>query len=442
MVRFDDSRFAGWLGSWLGAGDRSFRGRLIAAVALVGIPVSWGSALFNLALGSPTWTVLLNVIAGFAIVALMLFARRTGRFQLAYLIAVVGIFLVLFPALFFADGGYHSGMPIFFMFAIAFSAIILEGRALWILVPLEAAVFTGCLAVAYLQPQLVTPLGSEAAFLSDVVFTMISAGIALVVALRLLIGLHEQNQQQLKVQNEALAHVDRARAEFLAQVAHELNTPLTVIRAHAQEAGSDLIRDPEQVGRDVAVIEAEADRLGRLVSQLLDLARINEGRLVLELAPQDLDEVIQQTLQAYRPLWTQHGNTLTVARDSDSPIVLADRERVIQVLVNLISNASRHTDHGTITVSVGRVDGRARVCVTDTGSGIAPDRLATLGEGPVRDRPDGLRSARDTGLGVGLVISRHIVTAHSGELTFSSVMGQGTTACFTLPLAEPAADQV
>jgi len=437
MVRIDNAR----LGGWLGGRDHSFRGQLIAAVALVGIPVSWGSALFNLALGSPGWTVLLNFVAGFVIVALMWFARRTGRFQLAYLIAVVGLFVVLFPALFFAGGGYRSGMPIFFMFAIAFSAIILQGRALWVLVPLEAAVFTGSLVLAYLEPQLVTPLGSEVAILSDVIFTMISTGVALVVALRLLIGLYEQNQRKLKERNEALARVDRARAEFLAQVAHELNTPLTVIRAHAQEAGNDVIDDPAQVGRDVAVIEAEADRLGRLVSQLLDLARINDGRLVLERAPHSLDEIIQQTLQAYRPLWTQRGNTLNVARDSDSPIVLADRERVIQVLVNLISNASRHTDQGAITVSVGRVDDRARVCVTDTGSGIAPERLATLGEEVVRDRPDGLRSARDTGLGVGLVISRHIITAHSGELTFSSVVGQGTTACFTLPLADSAADQ-
>lgn len=425
-----------WFGGWLGLDDRSFRGRLISAAARVGVAISWGSALINVVLGSPLWGVLLNLAAGFVVIALMWFARRSGRYSLVYVVAAVTLFLLVFPALFFTGGGYRSGMPVFFMFAIAFSAVILDGLALKVLVPVEAVVFAACLGIAYWQPWTVTPLASELAVLADIAYAVIGAGSAMAVAVQLLIGIYQNNQQQLTEQNRALAQVDQARAEFLAVVAHELNTPLTVIKTHASEAGRELAPAFGQAAQDVRVIETEVDRLGRLVSQLLDMSRINEGRLVLERTPQDLDEIIQQTLQAYRPLWTQHGNTLSVVSDPSVPPVLADRERLVQVLVNLLSNAGRHTDHGSITITVDRVDDHARVTVADTGSGIPPELLPRLGEGPLRERPAGLRSARDTGLGVGLMISTHIVNAHGGELRLSSTLGVGTTASFTLPLAD------
>lgn len=437
---FRESWLGARLGGWLGLDDHSFRGRLISAAARVGVTISWGSALINLLLGSAIWGVVLNALAGFAVIGLMWLARRTGRYSLVYLIAVVTLFLVVFPVLFFTGGGYHSGMPVFFMFAIAFSAIILEGRALWVLVPLEAVVFTASLVVAYLQPGSVTPLASEFAVLADIAYAVTGAGLALVVAVRLLIGIYQHNQRQLTEQNEALARVDRARAEFLAVVAHELNTPLTVIRAHAEEAGRELAQDPQQAVRDVEVIEAEAERLGRLVGQLLDVSRISEGQLVLRLAPQDLGAIVQQTLQAYRPLWTQRGNSLSVVGDRQVPAVMVDRERVIQVLVNLISNASRHTDHGLITLSLERVGDQAQVTVADTGSGIPAELLGRLGDAPLRERPEGLRSARDAGLGVGLMISKHIVTAHGGQFRLASTLAKGTTATFTLPLAPVAAE--
>lgn len=436
MGGFRGSVLGRWLGGWLGLDDLSFRGRLISAAARVGVAISWGSALINVVLGSPLWGVVLNLAAGFAVIALMWFARRTGRYSLVYVVAAVTLFLLVFPALFFTGGGYRSGMPVFFMFAIAFSAVILDGRALKILLPLEAVTFAACLGIAYWQPWTVIPLASELAELADIAYAVIGAGLAMAVAVQLLIGIYQNNQRQLTEQNRALAQVDQARAEFLAVVAHELNTPLTVIKTHASEAGRELLHAPDQAAQDVHVIETEVDRLGRLVSQLLDMTRINEGRLVLECAPQDLDEIVQRTLQAYRPLWTRRGNSLTVVSDPSLPPVLADRERLTQVLVNLLSNAGRHTDHGAITITLNRVDDHARITVTDTGSGIPPELLPRLGEGPLRERPAGLRSARDAGLGVGLMISRHIVDAHGGELTLSSTLGAGTTASFTLPLAD------
>ncbi len=419
----------------------SFREGLVAVAALVGIPVSWASAIINLVLGGTAQSVAVNLLAGFAILGLFWFARSTGRYQLTYVIAAGTLFVVLFPWLFFSSGGFNSGMPVFFLFAIAFSAVILEGVLLWVLVPLEMVVFGVCFWVAYAFPATVTPLASAQSAAIDTVFAVVATGTALVISVRLLVRLYARSQRQLERRNAELADVDAAKTEFLAMVAHELNTPLTVIGAHADEAGRRLAAadgtDPQAI-RDLQVIEDETARLGGLVSQLLDLARISDGGLSLQLGEYHLDTIVQQTLQAYRPVWGQYGNTVEVRRASAAPLVLVDRERVVQVLVNLLSNAARHTSDGLITVGVEVAGDFAELSVADTGVGIDPDVLDGLGSHPVRGRGQGVRSARDSGLGVGLMITRHIVTAHGGRLRIDSVPGQGTTVACTFPLVREA----
>jgi signal transduction histidine kinase len=424
-------------GSPLRTSGEDFREQLIAVTAMIGVPVSWASALIDIYLGAPTWTVLLNFFAGLLILGLMWFGRATGRYRLTYVIAVGTLFVLLFPGLFFASGGWRSGMPLWFVFALAFSAMILEGAALFVIVPLEAVVFTASLVIAYLVPEVVVPLPSTVSEFVDVTYSMLATGLALAVGLRLFVRLYDRNKELLTARNAELARIDAARTEFLAMVAHELNTPLAVIRTHTDEAQLDLAsRDAtgSRAAGDLEVIGSETDRLAHLVTQLLDLGRISQRGLSLDPRPVNLDTLVQQTLQAYRPLLTQNGNTLVVPPGA-APDVLADRDRITQVLVNLLSNASRHTHGGTISVLVAEDAGTAELSVTDTGEGIAPDVLEQLGRQPVRSRQEGVRSARDTGLGVGLLISREIAVAHGGELAVDSAPGAGTTVRLTLPLA-------
>jgi signal transduction histidine kinase len=414
-----------------------FREQLVIAAGIVGVAICWATAVYSLVQGTNLATVMLNIAAGFATLGLLWFARVTGRYRLTYVITVVGLFLVLFPWFFFAGGGFASGMPAFFVFAIVFSAFILDGLALWILLPTELLVFVACIVIAAARPEWVAPLPSAQAIAADVIYCVVASGLALTAALRLLIRIYEENKAELVTRNAELAQVDQAKSELLAMVAHELNTPLMVIRAHAEEAAGTLgaTQRSSRLGRDLDVIEAEADRLGRLVSQLLDLSRISDGRLVVTTQPENLGALVQETLRSYRPLLTQKGNVLELQRGSAAPVVQMDRERVLQVLVNLLSNAARHTDAGTITVSVKVIGELAEVSVTDTGEGIAAELLPHLGVRPLAARVEGVRSSRDAGLGVGLLISSRIIEAHGGELRLDSIPGQGTTARFTLPLA-------
>jgi signal transduction histidine kinase len=420
---------------------QDFRPQLIAVAVVVGIPVTWLSAGINVVLGSPVETVLVNVVAGFAILGLYWFARRTGRYRLTFNVAAIVLFLGVFPWLFFTGGGFYGGMPVFFMFAIAFSAIILEGAALWILVPLELVVYATCLVVAFRDPTAVTSYDSQLGVLLDIAFSIMATGTAMVVSVRMLVAIYERNRRQLQDRNTELAQVDEAKTEFLAMVAHELNTPLTVIRAHADESARHLASraEDDQDVRNLEVIEAETERLARLVTQLLELARINDGGMAVRVAPRNLDTIVQQTLQAYRPVWSLYGNTIEVRRGSAAPEVMVDRERMIQILVNLISNAVRHTSQGRVTIGISELVDVAELTVADTGEGIAPGLLEQLGDRPLRGRGDGVRSARDAGLGVGLVITKHLVLAQGGEFSITSTVGEGTTVRCTFPLVAASA---
>jgi signal transduction histidine kinase len=171
-----------------------------------------------------------------------------------------------------------------------------------------------------------------------------------------------------------------------------------------------------------------------MVAQLMDVSRIEEGRLSVEPAPMDLSVIVQETCGMYAPLAARGGNTIEIARGGASPLVLADRNRVAQVLVNLIANAARHTHDGTITVTLSEQGGFAQVEVRDTGEGIAPDLLKHLFVRYAQEQEAPLHGPRP-GLGLGLTISRHIITRHGGTLAVDSQMGRGTAARFTLPLA-------
>lgn len=418
----------------IGWPELDFRGRLFAVAATTGFVVSLASAIADVINGLPWAQLVLNLAVALFAAGLLWMVRVTHRTQLAYIIAVVSIFMLAFPMLFFTGGGYTAGMPAFFVFAIVVTALMIDGVALWILSSLLVVIYTASCLVAYWYPQVVTPLPSEAAVVSDVIVSVLVSGGAIAVALHLLLQVHERNRQLLAERNEQLSHVDQAKSDFLAIVAHELNTPLAAIRTHAEEAERHVAAGTS-VTRELSVIDSEAERLGRLVGQLLDVAKIADGRLDLDLRPENLAAIVQQTLRAYLPLCMHTGNTLELARGSVSPVVLADRERVSQILVNLLANAARHTHDGAITVGISEKEGFAEVSVCDTGEGMSPELLQQLFEESPGYPRRGLRSARDTGLGLGLQISRHIVEAHGGTLTVESAPGVGTAVTCSFPLA-------
>jgi two-component system, OmpR family, sensor histidine kinase BaeS len=228
---------------------------------------------------------------------------------------------------------------------------------------------------------------------------------------------------------ETLQHTEDTRRGLLADLAHELRTPLATIEAHHEGlADGVLTADPDTL----QVLADATGRLQRLVEDLALVSRAEEGSLPLQRAPIDLRDVVAAAVEAARPAAGTQEVLLAVTADKQPCPVDADRDRLTQVLTNLLDNALAHTPPGgRIDLSCRREDGEVLVEVTDTGSGIAPEHLGHVFHRFYRADPSRPRHAG--GSGIGLTISRAIVRRHDGELTATSA-GEGLGATFTLRL--------
>jgi two-component system, OmpR family, phosphate regulon sensor histidine kinase PhoR len=230
-----------------------------------------------------------------------------------------------------------------------------------------------------------------------------------------------------------LRRLEQVRTEFVANVSHELRTPLTAILGYVETLLGGAIDEPEQTRKFLEVVFRHSERLGRLVNDLTDLSNIELGRVSLKLEPMSFDEVTESVLTIFRPR-AEHARLALDARiDAGARAVVADRDRLAQILINLVDNAVKYTSAGG-RVSVGArtvPSGMVEVTVADTGVGIPPGDLARVTERFYR--VDRARSRELGGTGLGLAIVKHLVAAHGGELRIESVVGRGTSVIFTLP---------
>jgi two-component system, OmpR family, phosphate regulon sensor histidine kinase PhoR len=224
---------------------------------------------------------------------------------------------------------------------------------------------------------------------------------------------------------------EQLRREFVANVSHELKTPLTSIRSLTQSLLAGGLEDPETGRRFLTLIEEDASRLTNLIDDLLALSRIEGAPVPLVLTAVNLKEAVESVLDSLRPTIEQFG--LTAETDvAPGPAVSADPDRLRQVLVNLIDNAIKYNNPGgSIRVSAVREGAWTKVVVADTGLGIPPTDLARVFERFYR--VDKARSRTLGGTGLGLSIVKHIVEAHGGKVEVTSRLGEGSCFSFTLP---------
>jgi two-component system OmpR family sensor kinase len=228
--------------------------------------------------------------------------------------------------------------------------------------------------------------------------------------------------------------------DFLANISHELKTPLTSIRGFSEAILDGTIDDPEGIQRSARVISDESARVLRLVQELLDLSRIESGQVSMEQNDVDLSELFAHLADVFSLRAEEHGIRLEFA-PSGTARVRGDFDRLEQVMNNLIDNALRYTPPGgTVRVTCRDLQpGTLQVAVSDTGPGIPPEDLPHLFERFYRSRNSRESPGSRRGHGLGLAIAREIVRAHGGEIWATSELGRGTTFVFTLPIAGRAA---
>lgn len=230
---------------------------------------------------------------------------------------------------------------------------------------------------------------------------------------------------------EALAELDRAKTTFFANVSHELRTPLTLLLGPLQQALADEARPERREQLELA--ERGALRLLKQVNTLLDVAKAGAGQMRPTLEPVDLAGVTAELAGVFRSAFEAAGLTLDVDCPPLPYPVSLDREMWEKIILNLLSNALKFTFTGGARVQVASAGERARLTVTDTGTGIPASELPRLFERFYRVR--GARSRSHEGSGLGLVLVKDLVEAHDGSVGVDSLLGQGTTVTVYLPFA-------
>ena len=232
---------------------------------------------------------------------------------------------------------------------------------------------------------------------------------------------------------EQLEQVESMRRQLIGDVAHELRTPLTAIKGSAEALMDGVLPASDET---YLQIHAEAERLSHLVDDLQELSRVESRATQLDIHPADSTALIQTVTKRLQHQFDEKRVTLTSSLPHDPIIVLADGDRVIQVLTNLIGNALQYTpENGTVTVSIERDKNEARISVRDTGFGIPAEHLKHIFDRFYR--VDKSRSRAHGGSGIGLTIAKHLVEAHGGKIWAESAgENKGSVFVFTLPLAK------
>ncbi|WP_302467376.1 ATP-binding protein [Shouchella clausii] len=225
---------------------------------------------------------------------------------------------------------------------------------------------------------------------------------------------------------------DKLRKDFIANVSHELRTPISMLQGYS-EAMVDGVTSSDEERKEVAqIIYDESLRMGRLVNELLDLARMEAGYIDLKREEVDLDSYLERITRKFASFARDYDVTVELAKPGRGQIAVFDPDRIEQVLTNLIHNAIRHTNPGgLITVVHEQEEERDTFAVVDTGRGIPEEDLPYVFERFYK--ADKARTRQHGGTGLGLAIAKHIIDAHQGKMTVHSRLGEGTTFRFTLP---------
>lgn len=404
-----------------------FRVRLFNVLAMGGTVISLAMALVGIVIDVGLGNIAVNFISAGLSYALLCYSQRTGRYQLCYFITIIAIFLGLFPILFFTAGGYHSGMPSFFVFAVAFTILMLEGKKAIVMSIVEMILYLAICLIAFRCPELVLAWGKEQDLLTDVMVGFVSVSAVLGTMLYLHFKLYNEQQKKLDEQNHILERAGRSKTEFLSNSSHEMRTPLTVISVNIQTV-TEILEDMDDAVKDGEAAELlrnaqqEIMRLSRMVGGMLTLASMSENT---DKRTVDFTTLLRGSSEMFSLHLQKRNNRLTT-EIAEGLNVFGNADLLAQVMANLLQNAAAHTRHGVVALQAGKSGHEVLVTVRDTGDGISAELLPHVFE----------RGISTGGTGFGLYLCKTIVESHGGRIWIESAPGRGTVVTLALPTYE------
>ena len=401
------------------------RVRLFHVLAMGGTLISFLVTVLGVINNAGIINIVFNLMSTILSYTLLTYSRRSGRYQVCYIITIAAIFIVLFPVLFFTAGGYHSGMPAFFVFAVVFTIFMIEGKKAILLSTMELIIYIAICLVAYLNPDTVQAFLKESEVLTDIIVAFTAVSIILGICMFLHFRLYNEQQRKLNEQNEILDQANRAKSEFLSNTSHEMRTPLTVISVNVQTV-TDILDELAVKDKEARELlknaQDEIMRLARMVSGMLMLASMSESP---DRRKMDLSSLLLNGVEMLRLNLGKHGNVIETDIEKNLQ-VFGNADLLAQVLSNLLQNAGAHMENGTVTISANMDGGVITVSVCDTGTGISPELLPHVFK----------RGVSSSGTGFGLHLCKTVINSHGGKIWIESEPGNGTAVFYTLPVYE------
>jgi signal transduction histidine kinase len=426
-----------------------FRVRLFNVLAMAGAVISLAMA----ALGSFTGAAPMNIIACLVsfLLALIFFyySNRTGRYRLFYFITVAVVFVLLFPVMFFTAGGYHSGMPVFFVFAVVFTVFMLDGKAAFCMAVLELLVYAGICLYAFRLPGSVHLFETEKQLLTDVVTAFVTASIVLGLTVFLHFRIYNEQNRQLEKAREEAIRLSDIKSTFLANMSHEIRTPINVILGMNEmvlRESTLLSTGGEQIANYSSSIETAGKMLLELINNILDISKIESGKTeVLDEEYKTADLIRELTIAGSEQAGRKDLRFVLEADDRLPRKLYGDFIHLKQIGFNFLSNAAKYTEQGSITLRINgnrkekadRLENSSpdifllRIAVEDTGIGIKEEHLGMLFDAFTRIDLPAHRNIEGTGLG--LAIAGELAELMGGKITVESEWGTGSVFAVEVP---------